>query len=113
MSYLNSDLKTWNVGVIAAHSPDNRSFHIKTESGQVISHNRIHLCETNVEFVPKVQDILKVPKISKEEKTVKSSSSDIKSKQSVPKQNVKSNVGSNDNYRTRSGCEVRKPPRYW
>ena len=112
MSYLNSDLKTWNVGVIAAHSPDNRSYHIKAESGQVISHNRVHLHETNVEFVPQVQDILKVPKVSKEEKTVKNSSSNTKSKQSMPKQNVKSTVVSNDNYRTRSVHEVRKPPRY-
>ena len=72
VSYHNSDLKTWNVGVIAAHSPDNRSYHIKAESSQVISRNRVHLHETNVELVPQVQDILKV---SKREKTVKSSSS--------------------------------------
>ena len=94
-------------------SIDNRSYHIKAESGQVISHNRVHLHETNVEFVPQVQDILKVPKVSKEEKTVKSSSSNTKSKQSMQKQNVNSTVGSNENYRTRSGHEVRKPPRYW
>ena len=108
MSYLNSDLKTWSVGVIILHSPDNRSYHIKTESDQVISHNRVHL-----EFVPQVQNILKVLKVSKEEKTVKRSSSNTKSKQSVQKQNFKSTVGSNGNYRTRSGREVRKPPRYW
>ena len=112
MSYLNSDLKTWNVGVIVTRSPDNRSYHIKAESGQVISHNRVHLHETNVEFVPQVQDILKVPKVSKEEKTVKNSSSNTKSKQFVQKQNVKSTVDSNDYYRTRSGHEVRKPPTY-
>ena len=112
MSYLNSELKTWNVGVIVAHSPDNRSYHIKAESGQVISRNRVHLHETNVEFVPQVQDIPKVPKVLKEEKTVKSSSSNTKSKQPLQKQTVKSTVGSNDNYRTRSGREVRKPPRY-
>ena len=67
VSYLNSGLKTWNVGVIAAHSSDNRSYHVKTESGQVISRNRVHLCETNVEFVPQVQNI---PNILKEEKIV-------------------------------------------
>ena len=33
MSYLNSDLKIWNVGVVAAHSSDNKIYHIKTESG--------------------------------------------------------------------------------
>ena len=68
VSYLNSDLKTWNVGVVVARSPANRSYHIKTESGQVISCNRVHLRETNVEFVPQVQNILKVSKILKEEK---------------------------------------------
>ena len=112
MFYLNSDLKTWSVGVIVSCSSDNRSYHIKTENDQVISHNRVHLCETNIEFVPQVQNILKVLKVLKEEKTVKSSSSNTKSKQSMQKQNVKSTVGSNGNYRTRSGCEVRKPPRY-
>ena len=72
VSYLNADLKMWSVGSVLSRSPDNRSYHIKTENGQIISHNRVHLCETNVEFVPQVQNI---PKVSKEEKTVKSSSS--------------------------------------
>ena len=110
--YLKSNLKTWNVGVVVGSSPDNRSYHIKAENGQIISHNRVHLRETNVEFVPQVQNIPKVSKVSKREKTVKSSSSNTKSKQSVQKQNVKSTVGSNDNYRTRSGHEVRKPSMY-
>ena len=52
VSYINSDLKTWNVGVVISRSPDNRSYHIKTENDQVISRNRVHLCETNVKFVP-------------------------------------------------------------
>ena len=82
MSYLNSDLKTWSVGVIILHSPDNRSYHIKTESDQVISHNRVHLHETNVEFFPQVQNILKVLKVLKEEKTVKSPNILCKSKTS-------------------------------
>ena len=30
MSYINSDLKTWSVGVVISCSPDNRSYHIKT-----------------------------------------------------------------------------------
>ena len=102
----------WSVGSVVSRSPDNRSYHIKTENGQIISHNRVHLHETNVEFVPQVQNIAKVSKVSKEEKTVKSSSSNTRSKHSVQKQNVKSTVGSNDNYRTRSGHEVRKTPRY-
>ena len=67
VSYLNSDLKTLSVGVIVVHSPDNRSYHIKTENDQVISHNRVHLHETNVEFAPQVQNISKVSKVLKEE----------------------------------------------
>ena len=70
MSYLNLDLKTWSVDVIISCSPDNRSYHIKTENDQVISHNRVHLRETNVEFVPQVQHIPKVSKVLKEEKIV-------------------------------------------
>ena len=50
MSYLNSDLKTWNVGVVVARSPDNRSYHVRPKSGTVISHNRVHLRLTNVNF---------------------------------------------------------------
>ena len=41
VSYLNSDWKTWNVGVVA-RSPNNRSYHVRTESGTVISLNRVH-----------------------------------------------------------------------
>ena len=50
VSYLNSDLKTWNVGVVVACSPDNRSYHVRTESGPVFSCNRVHLRPTNVNF---------------------------------------------------------------
>ena len=70
MSYLSSDLQTWSVGVIISHSPDNRSYHIKTENDQIISHNRVHLHENNVEFVPQVQNILKVSKVLTLEKIV-------------------------------------------
>ena len=59
MSYINSDLKTWNVGVVISCSPDNRSYHIKTENDQVISRNRVHLGETNVKFVPQVRTFQK------------------------------------------------------
>ena len=68
MSYLNSDLGAWSVGVIVSHSPDNRSYHIKTKNDQVISCNRVHLRETNVGFVPQAQHIPKVSKVLKEEK---------------------------------------------
>ena len=46
ISHLNADLKTWSVGSVVSRSPDNRSHHIKTENGQIISHNRVHLGET-------------------------------------------------------------------
>ena len=114
VSYLNADLKMWSVGSDVSRSPDNRSYHIMTENGQIISHNRVHLCEINVEFVPQVQNILKVSKVSGEEKIVS---------QPVPNANkftkpktvtankcstVGSNAGSNNNcYKTRSGHEVR------
>ena len=62
MSYINSDLKTWNVGVVIS------CYHIKTENDQVISHNRVHLCETNVKFVPQVQNIPKVSEVLRDEK---------------------------------------------
>ena len=119
VSYINSDLKTWNVGVVISRSPDNRSYHIKTENDQVISHNRVHLRKTNVKFVPLVQNIPRVSKVLREEKIVS---------QPVPNTNmstkpkmvtadkcstVGSDAGSNNNcYKTRSGREVRKPPRY-
>ena len=69
-SYLNADLKTWSVGSVVSRSPNNRSHHIKTENGQIISCNRVHLRETDVEFVPQVQNIPKVSKVLKEEKIV-------------------------------------------
>ena len=119
MSYLNSDLKTWSVGVIVSHSSDNRSYHIKSENDQVISRNRVHLDETNVEFVLQIQHILKVSKVLKEEKIVSqpvpNTNKSTKPKMVIANKcsTVGSDVGSNNNcYKTRSGCEIRKPPRY-
>ena len=118
MSYLNSDLKTWSVGAIVLCSPDNRNYHIKTENDQVISHNRVHLHETKVEFVLQVQNIPKFSKVLKEEKIVSQPvPNTIKS--TKPKMvtankcsTVGSDAGSNNScYKTRSGREVRKPPR--
>ena len=43
VSYLNADLKTWSVGSVVSRSPDDRCYHIKTENGQIISCNRVHL----------------------------------------------------------------------
>ena len=119
MSYINSDLKTWNVGVVISRSPDNRSYHIKTENDQVISRNRVHLHETNVKFVSQVQNIPKVLKVLREEKIVSQPVPNT-NKSTKPKMvtankcsTVGSDAGSNNNcYKTRSGREVRKPPRY-
>ena len=119
VSYINSDLKTWNVGVVISHSPDNRSYHIKTENDQVISRNRVHLRETNVKFVPQVQNIPKVSKVLREEKIVSQPGPNT-NKSTKPKMvtankcsTVGSDAGSSNNcYKTRSGREVRKPPRY-
>ena len=121
VSYINSDLKTLNVGVVISRSPDNRSYHIKTENDQVISRNRVHLRETNFKFVPQVQNIPKVSKVLREEKIVSQPVPNT-NKSTKPKtvtankcSTVGSDAGSNNNncYKTRSGCEVRKPPRYW
>ena len=49
-SFLNSDLKTWSVGLIHGRSSDNRSYEILTENGLIISRNKVHLHETNVVF---------------------------------------------------------------
>ena len=116
VSYLNSDLKTWSVGVVILHSPDNRSYHVKTENDQVISHYQVHLHETIVEFVLQVQNIPKVLKVEK----IFSQPVPNTNKSTKPKRvtaNKCSAVGSdacsnNNCYKTRSGHEVRKPPRY-
>ena len=120
VSYLSLDFKAWSVGVIILRSPDNRSYHVKTKNDQVISHNPVHLCETNVEFVPQVQNIPKVSKVLKVEKIVSQPVPNT-NKSTEPKMvtankcsTVGSDAGSNNNcYKSRSGCEVRKPPRYW
>ena len=119
VSYLNSDLKTWSVGVIILCSPDKRSYHVKIENDQVISRNRVHLHETNVEFVLQVQNIPKVSKVLKAEK-IGSQPVPNTNKFTKPKtvtankcSTVGSDAGSNNNcYKIRSGHEVRKPPRY-
>ena len=37
VSYLNADLKTWSVGSVVSRSPDNRSYHIKTEKAKSLT----------------------------------------------------------------------------
>ena len=107
------------LGVVISRSPDNRSYHIKTENDQVISRNRVHLHETNVKFVSQVQNIPKVFKVLREEKIVSQPVPNT-NKSTKPKtvtankcSTVGSDAGSNNNcYKTKSGREVRKPPRY-
>ena len=121
MSYLNSDLKTWNVGVVVAHLPDNRSYHVRTESGTVISHNRVHLRLTTVNFTLQQPVQQNFPeKVSSVVEKIVSQPVPNTNKSAKPKtviankcSTVGSNAGSNNNcYKTRSGREVRKPPRY-
>ena len=119
MSYLNSDLKIWSVRVVILHLPDNRSYHVKTENDQIISRNWVHLHETNVEFVLQVQNIPKVSNVLKVEKIVSQPVPNT-NKSTKPKTVTAnkcstdgSDAGSNNNcYKTRFGCEVRKPPRF-
>ena len=91
VSYINSDLKTWNVGVVISCSPDNRSYHIKTENDQVISCHRVHLRETNIKFVPQLQNIPRVSKVLREEKIVSQPVPNT-NKSTKPKRSLQINV---------------------
>ena len=112
VSFLNSDLNMWSMGIIHGRSSDNRSYEILTENGLIISRNRLHLHETNVvfrEFVPISISI--ADHIGDACKNAKS----IMAPKSPPVPNklpttdphakaTKGPIGSNDNcYRTRSG----------
>ena len=121
MSCLNSDLKTWNAGVVVVHSPDNRSCHVRTESGTVISHNTVHLRLTNVNFA--LQQLVHqnfpekvfsaVEKIVSQPVPNTNKSTKPKTVTANKSSTVGFDAGSNNNcYKTRSGCEVRKRPRY-
>ena len=48
VSYVNKDLKTWSIGRVK--SCNGRSFVVATEDGRLVSHNRVHLCKTNMSF---------------------------------------------------------------
>ena len=114
ISYLNADLKTWSVGSVVSRSPDNRSYHIKTEDGQIISHNRVHFHETNVEFVPQVQNIPKVTLSGKEKIVSQPVPNTNKPTRPKTANTSKHSTVSSDSgcYKMRSGREVRKLPRY-
>ena len=48
VTYINKDLKTWSIGRVESH--EGRSYVVATEEGRLVSHNRVHLCKTNVSF---------------------------------------------------------------
>ena len=117
VSYLNSDLKTWNVGVVVARSPDNRCYRVRTESGTVISHNRVHLRPTNVNFTLQQPVQQNFPeKVSSVVEKIVSQPVPNTNKFTKPKMvtankcsTVGSDAGSSNNcYKTRSGHEVSK-----
>ena len=121
VSFLNSDLKMWNMGIIHGRSSNNRRYEILTENGLIISRNRVHLCETNVvlrECVPsKISIVDPINDARKNAESVmapKSPSVPNKSPTTDPHvKATKGPIGSHDNcYRTRSGRVVQKPPRY-
>ena len=45
---INKDLKTWSIGRVECC--EGRSYVVATEEGRLVSHNRVHLCKTNVSF---------------------------------------------------------------
>ena len=48
VTYLNKDLKTWSIGKVESH--EGKSYIVAMEEGRLVSHNRVHLCKTNVSF---------------------------------------------------------------
>ena len=121
VSFLNSDLKTWSMGIIHGRSSDNRSYEILAENGLIISRNRVHLHETNVVFRECVPS--KISIVDPINDACMNAES-VMAPKSPPVPNMppttdphikatKSPIGSNDNcYRTRSGRVVQKPLRY-
>ena len=106
---------------VVAHSQDNRSYHVRTESGTVICHNRVHLRPTNVNFTLQQPVQQNFPeKVSSVVEKIFSQPVPNTNKSTKPKtvtaskcSTVGSDAGSNNNcYKTRSGHKVRKPPRY-
>ena len=110
VSFLNSDLKTWSMGLIHGRSTDNRSYEILTENGLIISRNRVHLHETNVVFRECVPCSISITDpINDAHKSAESSMapklSPVPNKPPTTDPHVKATkgtIGSNDNcYRTR------------
>ena len=110
------------LGVVVACLPDNKSYYVRTESGTVISHNRVHLRLTNVNFMLQQPVQQNFPeKVSSAVEKIVSQPVPNTNKLTKPKtvtankcSTVGSDAGSNNScYKTRSGHEVRKPPMYW
>ena len=121
VSFLNSDLKTWSVGLIHGRSSDNKSYEILTENGLIISGNRVHLCETNFVFRECVPGSISIADhISNAHKNAEfvmaPRSSPVPSEPPTTDPCVKATkslIGFNDKcYRTQSGRVVWKPSRY-
>ena len=108
VSFLNSDLKMWNVGLIHGRSTDNGSYEILTENGLIVSRNRVHLCETNVVFRERVPSKISITDpindAHKSAESVMAPELPVSNKPPTTDPHVsttKSTIGSNDNrYRT-------------
>ena len=120
VSYINKDLKTWSIGRV--ESCEGRSYVVATEDGRLISCNRVHLCNTNVPFLPKSSklDVPPTTNLAQEVNkclSLKPSNTNNKSGQptTTPKPNAKQTPASippKVELGTRSGRIIRKPPRY-
>ena len=102
------------LGVVVARSPDNRSYHVRTEFGTIISRNRVNFTlqqPIQQNFPEKVSSA--VEKIVSQPVPNTNKSTKPKTVTANKCSTVGSNAGSNNScYKTRSGCEVRKPPRH-
>ena len=109
VSYLNADLKMWSVGSVVYRSPGNRSYHIKTRMVKLFPTTGY----ISMKLMLNLLQVQNIPKVLKEEK-IFSQPVPNTDKSTKPKTvNKHSTVGSNSGcYKTRSGHEVRKPPRY-
>ena len=121
VSFLNSDLKMWSMGLIHGRSSDNRSYEILTKNGLIISRNRVHLHETNIVFREHVPASISIADhisdaCKNAESVMAPKSPPVSNKPPTTDPHVKATknpIGSNDKcYRTQSGRVVRKPSRY-
>ena len=118
VSYLNSDMRSWSIGTVHARSHDDRSYEILTESGNLVSRNRIHLRPTNVQPVNKpTMSTLPYKANARVDLPVRPKASGVPTSHDHSKKANKPpterTAKTNDIlYRTRSGREVQIPSRY-